>query len=94
MGLGIGTLVVFAIVGLLPIRGLKGFGIRLVLTLLLAGLVYKMPGFWEAYWDATVPLKTPLGDSFDGGFVAIPAVLVGLICNIIMTVVFRKKNEE
>lgn len=94
MGLAIGTLLVFLIVGLLPIRGLKGVGIKLVLVVLLAGLVYKLPTFWEAYWDASLPLKTPLGDSFDGGFMAIPSVLVGILATIVGAFIFKNKTDD
>lgn len=99
MGLAIGTLVIFLIVALLPIRGLKGIGIKLVLLLLLAGFFYKLPEFWDGYFNAELPippgkLQDKLGETIGGGAMGPLGFILGFPIALLMGLILRKKKEE
>lgn len=98
VALGIGTLAIFLVLGLLPIRGLKGFGIKFLLLAVLGVVVYQLPHYWEPFFEAGFeipegPLQDKLGYMIGGGILGPIGAVIGLIAAAIMAIFFRKKAE-
>lgn len=99
MGLALGILFVFLVIGLLPLRGGKGFAIKAVILIVLGFLVFKSPDYWEGIYDAMLPvpagpLQDKLGDQIGGGFLGPLGAILGLFVSVIMAIVLRKKKED
>ncbi|MEW6278632.1 MAG: hypothetical protein AB1758_08435 [Candidatus Eremiobacterota bacterium] len=102
MALGIGVLALFVGIGLLPIRGWKGFGIKAVILVALGAAIFIIPDMlWispdgeytgpDWFISMAIPVPEKLGSFIGGKFLGPIGAILGLPAALIMALVLKPK---